>query len=200
MTGPRGEIVAAAAKTFARMGYSGARIDDVAAEMGATKGRVYHYYTSKAEILADILTEAAYMLTDAVQPVLDEPGIDSARRLERMAVRHTLVLLEQNDVQVVTLHNINLMIGRAVTSDTSSFRRIAEVRRSYEQIWRTAIEVGVEEGALHAVDIDLATKAVLGALNWSTVWYRPDPTDSDSSRLKIAEILAHHAIGGVLRR
>ncbi|MEJ2890513.1 hypothetical protein [Actinomycetospora aeridis] len=37
------------------------------------------------------------------------------------------------------------------------------------------------------------------ALNWSTVWYRPSPDDTDDRTRRLAEGLAAYAVRGVLR-
>lgn len=197
----RAHVLTAAARTFATLGYSGARIDDIAAEMGATKGRVYHYFRSKAEILEEILMEGASMLDEAVRPIASAQGLPGLERLERMAVRHARVLLEQNDVHVVALFTLHLVTGRATKSaDASLFRPVAAVRDRYEGLWRSVVREGVADGSMDAPDVELAARAVLGALNWATVWYRPAPTDTPASRMHIARSLAQHSVRGVQRR
>ena len=197
----RSAVLDAAAKTFARRGYAGSSMDDIADELGATKGRVYHYYRSKARVLEDILLLGARTLHEAVAPVAGRPGTAPPARLEEMAVEHALVLLRQNDVQAVTLHTIHLVTGRASEpGEANPFRYIVEARDSYEELWRTVMADGVAVGAFDAPDPDLAVRAVLGALNWSTVWYRPSPHDSDDRTRRLAEGLASYAVRGVLRQ
>jgi AcrR family transcriptional regulator len=196
----RAAVLDAAAKTFARRGYSGSSMDDIADELGATKGRVYHYYRSKARILEDVLLLGARTLHDAVAPVAHRPGLGPAERLEAMAVEHALVLMRQNDVQAVTLHTIHLVTGRASEpGEANPFRYIVDARDEYEELWRAAVRAGVADGVLHAPDPDLAVRAVLGALNWSTVWYRPSTHDTDGRTRLLAEGLASYAVRGVLR-
>lgn len=48
-------LLEAAARTFARRGYSEATIDDVATEAGASKGAVYHHFASKHELFEALL-------------------------------------------------------------------------------------------------------------------------------------------------
>lgn len=45
-----GEILAAAADAFSRFGYQRARMVDIATMAGVTKGTIYLYFTSKAEL------------------------------------------------------------------------------------------------------------------------------------------------------
>lgn len=193
-------VLAAAAATFAQRGYAGASIDDIADVLGATKGRVYHYYRSKARILEDVLLLGARTLHEAVEPVARRADLEPVARLEGMATAHTEVLLRQNDVQSVTLHTIHLVTGRASDpGEANPFRHIARVRDEYEGLWRGAVAEGIAAGAFRDTGPDLATKAVLGALNWATVWYRPDPAESPATRRRLAEDLAACAVHGLVR-
>lgn len=53
-----GEIVAAASALFNARGVEGVSLDDVAADLGATKGLVYHHFASKADLVAACLDRA----------------------------------------------------------------------------------------------------------------------------------------------
>lgn len=50
-------ILAIAAELFARQGYTGTSIADIARELGTTTAALYYHFPSKADILAGLLTE-----------------------------------------------------------------------------------------------------------------------------------------------
>jgi TetR/AcrR family fatty acid metabolism transcriptional regulator len=50
----RGELLAAAVRVFARDGFHGARVGDIAEEAGVAHGLLYHYFRSKEEVLETI--------------------------------------------------------------------------------------------------------------------------------------------------
>jgi AcrR family transcriptional regulator len=50
----RAKVADAAIKVFAEKGYSEATMDDIAKELGVTKGALYHYYRWKVDILKEI--------------------------------------------------------------------------------------------------------------------------------------------------
>ena len=50
----RSQIIESAVKVFAREGFANARMDDVAAEFGLSKGLLYWYFKSKDEIIVAI--------------------------------------------------------------------------------------------------------------------------------------------------
>ena len=60
----RDEVLAAAARAFMEKGFAAASIDDVARAMGATKGRVYHYYRAKLDLFVDVVRRSLEMIGD----------------------------------------------------------------------------------------------------------------------------------------
>jgi len=57
----RRRILGASLRVFSRLGYDGASMDDIALELEATKGLVYHYFRSKQELLKAVLEEHALL-------------------------------------------------------------------------------------------------------------------------------------------
>ena len=60
----RRRILEAGLDLFSRRGYEGASMDDIALELEATKGLLYHYFRSKQDILAAILKGASAAYRD----------------------------------------------------------------------------------------------------------------------------------------
>src|SRR5882724_327139 len=60
----RDEILQAACRIFASLGYSAANVEDIAKEAGMAKGTVYLYFKSKEEIFAAVLARDLESLTD----------------------------------------------------------------------------------------------------------------------------------------
>ncbi|MGH3410615.1 MAG: TetR/AcrR family transcriptional regulator, partial [Streptosporangiaceae bacterium] len=61
-SGTRERILAIAREQFARQGFTGTSIADIAGELGTTTAALYYHFSSKADILAALLEEpmAAY--------------------------------------------------------------------------------------------------------------------------------------------
>jgi len=80
-TSKRREIIRAALKVFAEMGYDRATMDDIAQELEATKGLVYGYFKSKEELLAGILSDEE--LVAQVHAAMTPPaGVPLAQAVE----------------------------------------------------------------------------------------------------------------------
>ncbi|MBA3508965.1 MAG: helix-turn-helix transcriptional regulator, partial [Thermoleophilaceae bacterium] len=74
-------ILDAAVTVFARKGFHHCRVSDVADEAGVAYGLVYHYFSSKEEILNELFLERWQIMLDAIA------AIDSR---ESLAVREKL--------------------------------------------------------------------------------------------------------------
>src|SRR6266545_1912101 len=90
----REEVLRAAALAFMKRGYNGTSIDDIADELNATKGRVYHYYRTKQAIYLDVRRSQLTHLLQALEAAAAEPGSPD-ERLRRMI--RTQVLLAESD-------------------------------------------------------------------------------------------------------
>jgi len=59
-----GEVLQAARRIFARLGYSASNVEDIAREAGMAKGTIYLYFKSKEEVFAAVLGQDIESLTD----------------------------------------------------------------------------------------------------------------------------------------
>jgi len=74
-------------------------------------------------------------------------------------------------------------------------RRLMAKRDRYEDGVRQLIASGIRSGEFVPRDPALATRAVLGALNWSVRWFKPDGV---LTATEIAEEFADYLIRGLL--
>jgi TetR/AcrR family transcriptional regulator, fatty acid metabolism regulator protein len=87
-TGPaekRRLILDAAMRVFARRGFHHCRVSDVADEAGVAYGLVYHYFSSKEEILNTLFTERWQIMLDAIAEIDARPSITARQKLELVA-------------------------------------------------------------------------------------------------------------------
>ena len=195
----RDEIVRAAAELFMEFGFTATSIDAVAERLGATKGRIYHYYRSKAELYFDVQMSAMERLFGEIEPIALGPG-NPADRLRQMALRHTEVLLRDLPIQKVAVQGLERhLLAASRASDARTLRHIIRMRDEYEQIFAEVIDQGIREGYFVDLPPRLATKPFLGALNWATIWYSPRRLQRDEDIQVIAGTLAEFAMRGILK-
>lgn len=173
LAAPRERILEEAAKLFARSGYDGSSISDLAGAIGVSKAAIYHYYPTKQDIYDAIILEALEGLTHTVgRDVADAVG--GAARLRAFMVGHARYF-EQHHAQFVTM-----LIGYSGMA-LSEREDAARLRDSYEKQLREVIAQGVAEGAFRALDVAATGRAVLSMLNWMVRWYKPGQGDSAES-------------------
>jgi AcrR family transcriptional regulator len=190
------EILDAAALAFTQNGYAATSMDEIAERLGATKGRLYHYYRAKADIFRDIVLAGMQELIDGVAPIAARQDLSCADRLWRMAHHHAGLMMSRNSYQRVAVQAVEMhKMGKSV--DTVLQDTFA-LRDQYEQLFADIIERGRRSGELRDVDPRLATKPVLGALNWISLWYDPERGDF-ASRARVAEEYADFVVGGLRR-
>lgn len=80
----QGEILDVATEEFARMGYAGARVDEIAARMRTTKRMIYYYFGSKDQLFTAVL-ERAYKVIRHEEQQLDVGHLDPVSAIRRLA-------------------------------------------------------------------------------------------------------------------
>jgi AcrR family transcriptional regulator len=77
-------ILDAAVRVFARRGFHHCRVSDVADEAGVAYGLVYHYFSSKEEILNTLFLERWQIMLDAIAEI-DSRGVPARDKLYAVA-------------------------------------------------------------------------------------------------------------------
>jgi AcrR family transcriptional regulator len=85
----RRQILEAAVRAFARKGYHGCRVSDIAREAGVAYGLVYHYYGSKEALLEAIFKETWGAMVATVSSVaeVDAPASERVRKVTEIVLR-----------------------------------------------------------------------------------------------------------------
>ena len=187
----RAEIVRRAADAFRDKGFHGAGMRDIAAALGMTPGNLYYYFRSKDDLLYFCQRHALDRLLAGARRIVARGGpapAGDADRLREIVKAHVLCLLDETGGSAANLEFRSL--------PPRARERIAARRDAYERIVRRAIARGVRSGAFRPiVDGKLAALALLGALNGTVVWYRPD---GPRTPREIAAAFADTLVGGLL--
>ena len=91
-TSGQDRVIEHAIAAFVENGYEATTIDDIAKSMQATKGFIYHYFTSKAEILYRVYSQAMDDLLDMLAKEFAK-GEKPEIRLERALSAHISFIL-----------------------------------------------------------------------------------------------------------
>jgi AcrR family transcriptional regulator len=148
-------ILDAAVRVFARRGYHGARVGDIAQEAGIAHGLLYHYFSSKEDVLQTVFRENWGELIGRFRAVEDADE-DAPGKLAGIA--KILLRTWRNDPALVTV------MVREVARSEQLQTQVTEVREVFA-ILRRVIEQGQADGAFRAdIDASFASWAVYGGL------------------------------------
>src|SRR5690606_17715325 len=184
---PRQEILQTAAECFMERGFHATSIDDVARRMNATKGRIYHYYASKTDLFFDIHREGMERLFAAVLPAQQSPG-NGLAVLAAMLRAHALALFEHHAFESVVVQGVQLhRYGALTPSQRQTLDELIASRDHFEQLFKTQTDAAKADGSLGELHTSIAVKTILGGLQWSLIWYRPEVNNSIENQHLLAE-------------
>ena len=157
----RDAIVVAAAALYARRGFKGASISDLAQACGSSKSLIYHYFPSKDDILHEVMAAHLDALVDAAYDAM-QAGSAKAR-LRALTLAFMRLYVGAQDSHKVLLNELdNLPPGRR-----------AEVVRKQRRI------IAVVESLVREIRADAGpamlplTMLFFGMINWTHTWFRP---------------------------
>ncbi|WP_192901779.1 TetR/AcrR family transcriptional regulator [Pigmentiphaga sp. H8] len=194
------KVLDAAARAFTAYGFAAASIDVIANQIGATKGSVYYYYRSKAELFFAVHKRAMIMNLKAQAPVAFDDTLEPAQQLYRMAYLHAHLMMDALYYQRVTVQGVELHQSVSTTPmEREALAEVITMRDAYERLFSQTVRAGIASGQFAQIDDSIAAKGILGMLNWITVWYRPRETEAANFKERVAGQLATQALQGIAR-
>jgi AcrR family transcriptional regulator len=184
----RTEILMAASRVFRRLGYAAAGMRDIALAADLSPANLYHYFRGKDEILYSCQSQTL----DRLQAAADAAALGKGPivpLLRGLAVEHVLCVIDQ--IQGSAVHfELDALPARLRSA-------IVARRDRYERAVRALVAAGILRGELAPAEPAVATRAFLGALNWTVQWFRPDGALPGAT---IASMIADYAVGGLENR
>ena len=162
----RDDILMAAAQVFNQKGYHAASMQDIANTVHLQKASLYHHVSSKQEILLELLDRALELLIKRLQKVVDQSDLPE-QKLRDAICTYLETLAEFQDLAAVLI-----LEHRSLPPELNEVH--IPRRDRFERIWRDLICEGKVAGIFNCADPALASRALLGVLNWTITWYRPD--------------------------
>jgi len=153
----RRQILDAAVRVFARQGFHSTRVSDIADEAGVAYGLVYHYFSSKEEVLDELFTERWSLLLAAID---EADRSDAAPRDKLGAVAAFIIDSYRYDPELMKVIIVE------VTRAANSFGRthLAQIRKAYASIAKLVAD-GQESGDFRRdVDPQFASMTFYGAI------------------------------------
>jgi AcrR family transcriptional regulator len=164
----RAKLIAAARKAFAEKGYSAASMDELTAEVGLTRGALYHNFGDKRGLLAAVVHQVDAEMASRAQEIGAQAGNDWEGLLAEGAAYIEMALNPE-------VQRIVLLDGPAVLGDPSQWPS----QDSCLQATKQTLERLIAQGVLKSVDTEAAARLVNGAALNAALWIAAsdDPKD-----------------------
>jgi AcrR family transcriptional regulator len=178
----REAILAAAARLYARQGFQGASVADLAKACRTSKSLIYHYFPSKD----DILYEAMAAHLDALVAAAEEATRDGSaehklRALTRSFMRLYVGARDSHKVLLDELDNLPAARRSEV---------VAKQRRIIAAVEALVAELRPDSGRLTLP----LTMLFFGMINWTHTWFHPRGAVSAD---ELAELAVDVMLGGL---
>ena len=187
----REAILTQAAELFARQGFVGTSMNEVATACGMSKPALYHYVRDKSQLLFEIATTHVARLHalidevaagDAVHP----PPADATAHVRRLIERFVLEYAGARHAHRVLTEDVKFL-------EPADQARVLELQRQVVNSFANAIAQVRPE--LIAADLHKPLAMLLfGMMNWMFTWLQPD---GKLSHADMAPVVADLFLGGL---
>jgi AcrR family transcriptional regulator len=155
----RAKLIAAARRAFGTLGYANASMDDFTAEVGLTRGALYHHFGDKKGLLQAVIQEIDAEMTARLNKVSCSAPTRWHGFVEE-CVAYIYMALEPE------IQRIMFRDGPAVLGDISQWPStsgcIASITRSIEQL--------KADGLMTGIDSEATARLINGASSHAALW------------------------------
>lgn len=167
--GTKAEILSCAARLFRTKGYAAVTLREIAKGVGLTTGSFYYHFTSKEEIVSEILEQGhRRVLSEVRKSVSDLGASPDGQLILRTAIRSHIQCLLGDD----SFPSANIRIFAHVPAEVRTAS--LGVRHEYEGYWIQLLRQCQERGESDPnIDPAVLSNLLFGAMNWTLEWYKP---------------------------
>ncbi|MDA4106506.1 TetR family transcriptional regulator KstR2 [Mycolicibacterium holsaticum] len=163
----RDELLELAAAMFAERGLRATTVRDIADSAGILSGSLYHHFSSKEEMVDEVLRSFLDWLFTRYQEIVDtEPNpLERLKGLfmasfEAIEHRHAQVVIYQDEAKRL--------------SGQERFSYVDERNKEQRRMWLDLLNDGVEQGYFRPdIDVDLVYRFIRDTTWVSVRWYQP---------------------------
>jgi AcrR family transcriptional regulator len=159
-------ILQEAAHLFREKSYPGSNLRELAKRAGIQGGSIYHHFSSKQEILFQLMDHTMEDMFEQLSTLL-APCACPAERL-RQAIRfHIAYNISGPDETYITDDELRNL-------DADNYRQIITKRDLYQGIFEETIATGNAEQNWNVENIKLVARAIIQMCSGVSRWYKPE--------------------------
>jgi AcrR family transcriptional regulator len=167
------KVLQHAAQIFCEKGYEGASMRDLSRAAGMSLAGLYHYFSSKEELLYLIQKHTFRTIIERLQQRL-EGATDAEERIRIFIENHLEYFLANKEAMKVLTHE----------DDTLKDARGAEIRAIKREYYRICLDLLEDLRRVKGLQFSgrLAVLGLFGMINWIYTWHNPR-VDADAKAL-----------------
>lgn len=159
----RESIMHMAAKLFAQNGFAGASISELASRCEVSKSLLYHYYSSKEEMLFAIMSAHMELLFETLEPKQYE-DIPKERWFYELSKKLLDRYAGGEHAQTVLLHDLDYL-------PPSQRTEIVQKQRQLIEFTENCLELAIAPQKASRVRLRAQVMLFFGMINWSHSWF-----------------------------
>jgi AcrR family transcriptional regulator len=162
------KIIHTAADLFQKKGYRSTTLDDVSRELNISKAALYHYVSSKDELLSIIYT---HTIKNIFMPGTNEilgMNLPPNEKL-RLFIRNHI-----KNIIIESLPMFSVFFSEENQLSEKEYQKILREKTKYNHILEEIVKEGMSKGIFNKGDVKLHSYAILGMCNWIYKWYKAD--------------------------
>jgi AcrR family transcriptional regulator len=160
------EIHSMVARLFAYRGYHHTSLREIARELGMNQSSLYHYFTSKEDVLFGLMNDAMNEVLGKLEEICAS-DLSAEEKLKR--VLHSYIRSYAGDQERL------ILLVNEMNSLTETNRLIlVDKQRQYVQLIKSILKELVDEDKMKEIDASVATFAFFGMVHYTIKWYRKD--------------------------
>ncbi|MBN1497746.1 MAG: TetR/AcrR family transcriptional regulator [Spirochaetes bacterium] len=144
-------LLQASIKVMGQKGFSNAKIEDIAREMGVSYGSIYTYFATKEDLVHTIITMGIEIQRKAFEPLAEY--VDTFSHIQSILERSLKIGREQPEL-ICLWHESSLPYNAQFSDHTSELYRQGVLE------WKSVLKKGVSRGDIRE-DIDIDTIAFI---------------------------------------
>jgi AcrR family transcriptional regulator len=162
----RREVMEAAVAVFSERGYRAASMADIAARLGMGKASLYHYVSSKEEVLIELYEDVLRENVIAARRIAGAEGTALDALAEMIADRVAYTCRNRELLRIFFEEEAELPARQQA--------RLISVRHEYEATLLEVVAAGEQAGEFTLPTTPtIFVNTLLGAANWTYKWYQP---------------------------
>jgi TetR/AcrR family transcriptional regulator, cholesterol catabolism regulator len=160
------QIIRIATRLFARHGYEGTSLRDIAEEAKITKAALYYHFPNKEALYQRIVLDSLRALIETVREAIDAAPTPLEKVRQFMLV--SADIMEGDRDRWMAGSNIFWTVGE------SQYRTLnIALRNEYESVLRSCIADAIKAGQIKPVNVALTGRLFLSLLSHLSRWHNP---------------------------